>query len=629
MIEQIKAHKMEETNLERERLEFEKQKLEFEKQKFEHQKKNINSEASSALSLNALIIYISSAVLVISIFLPWVSSSGSVGDVSLEMSSNALGTGFAFYIIPLALATAVIVLLKKTKFASIPGALALLTAFSALFGIGSVSYSGYGVSASVGLSFGPIVSVLASIAIIAASLIKEMKLGEPINFKEILIKNKKQLYFAYLVFSLIIYAAGYNLLGHIPFTDEFIIDILAIFCFTGIPLLGAHKLRYKHLKMLYISFMIFMVLNLFGDFQLYYSVGIGFVNYFYVFLFIPLLIGSILSDLHIEYAYKEKVNSILRKFTLKTTLIIFFSPIFFFVTYHLIINSSVPKDDENPFWENHKMLEGNWYFTDKDSSAVYFLDVKFSGYNLSSRGYFNLRGSHSLTNYFEPFSTNKMSGEYYFNAHRWDSLFIRNSNISLEPKKYNDPLVLPIKNEDLEIDFKDGQLIVSFLKQNIIERYAYKDSDSPETQNLVTLVKKSIERIKTAAHEAEFAEQKANNKFEFEGVITDEIMGEYGTDITVNVTKGMLTGQQIVLVFHDGNYCKECENYYNEGNWKGDFDIGDNENIGRKVKGVYKEGKCFVGGADLAPDYDEESDTYKYFEDSETTCYRPIQLNYN
>lgn len=123
--------------------------------------------------------------------------------------------------------------------------------------------------------------------------------------------------------------------------------------------------------------------------------------------------------------------------------------------------------------------------------------------------------------------------------------------------------------------------------------------------------------------------EEPKNEIEFEGVLTDEIMGEYGTDITVNVTKGMLTGQQIVLVFHDGNYCEECENYYNEGNWKGDFDIGDDENIGRKVKGVYKEGKCFVGGADLAPDYDEESDTYIYFEDSETTCYRPIQLNYN
>lgn len=622
---------MEENNLERERLEFEKQKLEFEKQKFEQEqnkKVHSNKPMSLSLTLNALIIYIASAVLFVSIFLPWVSSSGSVGNFSLEMSANALGTGFAFYIIPLAIASALLVLLKKTKFASIPGALALLTAFSALFGIGSVSYSGFGASASAGLSFGPVVSALASIVIIAASLIKEMKLGESINFKEIIILYKKQLYFAYLVFSLIIYAAGYNLLGHIPFTDEFIIDILAIFCFTGIPLIGAHKLRYKHLKMLYISFMIFMVLNLFGDFQLYYSVGIGFVNYFYVFLFIPLLIGSILSDLHIEYAYKEKVNSILKKFTLKTTLIIFFSPIFFFVTYHLIINSSVPKDDENPFWENHKMLEGNWYFTDKDSSAVYFLDVKFNGFKSSNDRRFYLRSSHSLTDYFEPFSTNKMSGEYYFNAHRWDSLLIGNSNINLEPKKYDEPLVLPIKNEDLEIDFKDGQLIVSFLKQNIIERYAYKDSDSPETQNLVTLVKKSIERIKTAAHEAKFAEQKANNKFEFEGVITNEIMGEYGTDITVNVTQGMLTGQQIVLVFHDGNYCEECENYYNEG-FKGDFAIGDGENIGRKVIGVYKEGKCYVEDHGIPDDYDDDGNPIFIEKDSVSSCYRPIQLNYN
>jgi hypothetical protein len=489
---------MEENNLERERLEFEKQKLEFEKQKFEHEKKNINSDAPSALSLNALIIYISSAVLVISIFLPWVSSRSFAGSLSLKMSANALGTGFAFYIIPLAIASALLVLLKKTKFASIPGVLALLTAFSALFGIGSVSFSGYGASVSAGISFGPVVTALASIAIIAASLIKEMKLGESINFKEIIIKYKKQLFFAYLIFSLIVYSAGYNLLGHIPFTDEFIIDILAIFCFTGIPLLGAHKLRYKNLKMLYISFMIFMVLNLFGDFQLYYSVGIGFVNYFYVFLFVPLLIGSILSDLHIEYAYKEKVNSILKKFTLKTTLIIFFSPIFFFVTYHLIINSSVPKDDENPFWENHKMLEGNWYFTDKDSSAVYFLDMKFSGYNLSLGRSFYLRGSHSLTDFFQPFSTNKMSGEYNFTLHRWDSLMIANSNISLEPKKYNEPLMLPIKNEDLEIDFKDGQLIVSFLKQNIIARHAYKELDSPETQNLIN----SIRDIKTRKERA-------------------------------------------------------------------------------------------------------------------------------
>jgi hypothetical protein len=48
-------------------------------------------------------------------------------------------------------------------------------------------------------------------------------------------------------------------------------------------------------------------------------------------------------------------------------------------------------------------------------------------------------------------------------------------------------------------------------------------------------------------------------------------MSEYGTDITVNVTKGKMTGQKIKLIIHDGNYCEECENYFNEG-YKGDFE---------------------------------------------------------
>jgi len=114
---------------------------------------------------------------------------------------------------------------------------------------------------------------------------------------------------------------------------------------------------------------------------------------------------------------------------------------------------------------------------------------------------------------------------------------------------------------------------------------------------------------------SQIASKKLSIQFEFEGVIIDEEMIEYGTNITVNVSKGQMIGQKIKLVLHDGNYCEECENYHNEG-FKGDFAIGEEENIGRKVKGMYKEGKCFV------EDY-ETGDT------SEETCYRPIQLNYN
>lgn len=119
--------------------------------------------------------------------------------------------------------------------------------------------------------------------------------------------------------------------------------------------------------------------------------------------------------------------------------------------------------------------------------------------------------------------------------------------------------------------------------------------------------------------DSQIVNKKLNNDFEFEGVIIYEGMSEYGTYITVNVTKGKMTGQTIELIFHDGNYCEDCENYFNEG-YKGDFEIlgdgDDGENIGRKVKGVYKEGKCFQ----------EDGETGNTFE---TTCYRPIQLNYN
>lgn len=626
---------MEENNLERERLEFEKQKLEFEKQKFELEKQkkvNSNKPISLSLTLNGLIIYIASAVLFVSIFLPWVSSRGSVGAFSLEMSANALGTGFALYIIPLAIASALLVLLKKTKFASIPGALALLFASSALFGIGSVSYSGFGASASAGLSFGPVVSALASITIIVASLIKETELGhsfrfKSFSFKSIVLKYKKQLFFAFIVYSLIGYSVQYNLLGHIPLTDIFLANVFAIIWFAGIQVWGAHKLGYKKLKVLYSSFMLFLMLNVIGEIHDYYTVGLAFINGYYVYFFIPFFIISILTDLEINNIIRDKLSPLINRFTIKNVSIMLISPIAFFVLYHLVINRTIPEGDKNPFSKNHEILAGNWYFTDKDSSAVYFLNVKFNGFKTSHGRRFYLRSSHSLTDYFQPFSTNKMSGEYNFTAHRWDSLMIRNSNISLEPKKYDEQLVLPIKNEDLEIDFKDGKLIVSFLKQNIIARNAYKDIDSPETQNLVALVKKSQQRKKIAALEAEFAEQKAKNEFEFEGVIIDEGMGEYGSDITVNVTQGMLTDQQIVLVFHDGNYCEECEDYYNDEGYDGNFDFdGSGVNIGRKIKGVYKEGKCII--FNYAPIDIDEHGKEIYEEPSETNCYRPIKLNY-
>jgi hypothetical protein len=118
-----------------------------------------------------------------------------------------------------------------------------------------------------------------------------------------------------------------------------------------------------------------MVLNFIGDIYLYYAVGLGFINAFYVYFFIPFLITAILSDLEIEYPYKEKVNSLLKKFTLKTTMIVLLSPILFFVIYHLLINRSVPKDDENDYYEEIKkdIFNGKFKFLsyDDDNNIIY------------------------------------------------------------------------------------------------------------------------------------------------------------------------------------------------------------------------------------------------------------------
>jgi hypothetical protein len=150
------------------------------------------------------------------------------------------------------------------------------------------------------------------------------------------------------------------------------------------------------------------------------------------------------------------------------------------------------------------------------------------------------------------------------------------------------------------------------LKHNVNSRTAYKELKSPETQNLIYLVNASIQNKR-------YAEQIAKNEFEFEGIILDEEMGEWGTNVTVDVTKGTMKGKTIVLVFHDGNYCEECEDYYNNVDKRGDWDflIGYG-NEGRKVAGIFIKSMCYY----------EIYDEGEISESGVESCFRPIQLNY-
>ena len=100
--------------IERQRLELEREKLDFERRKFDKEKHHnpAQKEPSPATTTGDIIGYICSVVLVISTFLPWLSSSARGGGFSWSSSLNGLQTGHGFVVILCAVAAIVLIYLK-------------------------------------------------------------------------------------------------------------------------------------------------------------------------------------------------------------------------------------------------------------------------------------------------------------------------------------------------------------------------------------------------------------------------------------------------------------------------------------------------------------------------------------
>jgi hypothetical protein len=161
--------------IERQRLELEREKLDFERRKFDKEKHTnpAQKEPSPAVTTTGDIIgYICSVVLVISTFLPWLSSSAKAGGFSFSSSANGLQTGHGFIVILCAVAAIVLIYLKK-KWALIPIGIALLHSVTVMAGVGSISFSGGGGSAKAGFAMGPVIVVITCVIMIVSTLLRD------------------------------------------------------------------------------------------------------------------------------------------------------------------------------------------------------------------------------------------------------------------------------------------------------------------------------------------------------------------------------------------------------------------------------------------------------------------------
>lgn len=161
--------------IERQRLELEREKLDFERRKFDKEKHTnpAQKEPIPAVTTTGDIIgYICSVVLVISTFLPWLSSSAQAGGFSFSNSANGLQTGHGFIVILCAVAAIVLIYLKK-KWALIPIGIALLHSVTVMAGVGSISFSGGGGSAKAGFAMGPVIVVITCVIMIVSTLLRD------------------------------------------------------------------------------------------------------------------------------------------------------------------------------------------------------------------------------------------------------------------------------------------------------------------------------------------------------------------------------------------------------------------------------------------------------------------------
>ncbi len=476
--------------IERQKLELERNKLEFEKSKNEATQNSNSIANKTSYNITGII---SSAVLLISAFLPWVESKGRGFGASFSASANGMQTGYGGLVIICALACITLIVIRN-KFLFIPGALGALIGIAAITGMGSTSVSVGGVSGRFGFAIGPIISIVSSIIIVLSSLIKLNSNGTNSQDLGSLMKKYKfeLLLLVATIFILI------PMLSEIRVPSDFFNYLIKLIFFVGVP-----AAIFRYLKMP-LSFNVILaigsyitILFIFGilirnvdSFQ-YKTFGSNFHDsidegtYWFKLLVYSLLLLTVFIEVRKEKGYNTDSIYTKVKFVLKPYMSQFFLfiPMIGFFTFYTFTKHYITSEEIDKFEKENSYLTGDWYYTDESKSQLYKLQIN----DVSAHSNFDM--SH------EGMMNGSLSYVIYDNENMDLGSGVIDTNIY-----YNAKIELPISfKSGLSItEFDGNQLKISIKYSNgtVLKTTCYKDQSKlkipvvvkKEEQNMATLV---------------------------------------------------------------------------------------------------------------------------------------------
>lgn len=374
--------------LEKQKLEVERQKLDLERQKLEFERdkvspnKNLDKTLIKGGTLNILGL-ISSIILLISVFLPWVESRSSGFGFSSSASINGMSTANGVLVLLCSIAAIILVFIRN-KFTFIPGVISFLLGLSVVLGVGSFSLSGGGASVRAGFAIGPIVTILSSIVLVLSATVKINNKSSGIDLSVISDFYKK--YKFYILLPIAILCSLY-ILNIKYFWFRFNLDFLFHFVIIGLPALIFYKLKLNRSLKIYVASLVTLSILTFFLPDRYESSGAILINYLDAYFnaftlftipFYLLMIIAIVTDL-LEIYKSEYLAMITPRWRIlfKPLLPVLFLlvPLILSFFYYSITRTIITKEDKEKFVQENSYFSGDWYFLNNSNTKVLQLEI--------------------------------------------------------------------------------------------------------------------------------------------------------------------------------------------------------------------------------------------------------------
>lgn len=450
--------------LERQKLEFERSRLEFEKSKNEKEDRNISIHQKTNFNILGLI---SSIVLAVSSFLPWAESTASGFGASFSATASGMQTGHGIIVVICALACITLILMHN-KFVFIPGALAVLIGLAAITGMGSFTSSYGGTSVKAGFAIGPVITIISSIIVTLSSLIKINSTGA--NSEDFIGLIKKYrvelLLFVASIFVII------PLLNEIDYPNDIIDLIITLSLYFGVP-----ALVFRYLKMSY-SFNVILALGSYItvlfiqsilirniDSYLYSTFGNNMQEsilngeFWFKLLFYSLLLLVVIIDVRKIKGFNVEILANKARVFLKpfVSQYFLFIPLVGYFAFYSMTRHYISSEDLLNFEKNNSFLTGEWYYTDKDDSQLFKIEIgnvsAHSNFDMTHKGILNSQLGYTIYN-----SENDNLGSGFIDTNIY----------------YNDKL-------DLPLSFSAGLTVNDFKKDKIEISLRYSDGSFLKT----------------------------------------------------------------------------------------------------------------------------------------------------